>query len=73
LCWLPSVRRWADVAEALLAPGGRLFIREGHPMLWTLEDFRGDGLLVVRYPYFERPEPTIDEAPGTYVEPEFRS
>jgi SAM-dependent methyltransferase len=68
LCWLPSVRRWADVVEALLAPGGRLFIREGHPMLWTLEDSRGDGLLVVHYPYFERPEPTIDEAPGTYVE-----
>lgn len=35
LCWLPSIRRWADVVAALLRPGGRLFIREGHPVLWA--------------------------------------
>ena len=40
LCWLPSVRRWAEVVAALLRPGGRLFIREGHPMLWSLADPR---------------------------------
>ena len=68
LCWLPSVRRWAEVVAALLAPGGRLFIREGHPMLWTLEDGRPDGLLVADYPYFETDEPTVEEVPGTYVE-----
>ena len=43
LCWLPSVREWADVVAALLRPGGRLFIREGHPMLWSLSDPRDDG------------------------------
>ena len=53
LCWLPDIRRWADVVAVLLRPGGRLFIREGHPMLWTLSDPRPDGLLVVEYPYFE--------------------
>src|SRR5215470_11484175 len=53
LCWLPSIARWAAVVAALLRPGGRLFIREGHPMLWTLADPRPDGLLVVEYPYFE--------------------
>jgi SAM-dependent methyltransferase len=68
LCWLPSVRRWADVVANLLAPGGRLFMREGHPMLWTLEDGRADGLLVADYPYFERDEPMIFDDPGTYVE-----
>jgi hypothetical protein len=51
----------------LLRPGGRLFIREGHPMLWTLADPRVDGLLVVEYPYFEREEPTVWDEPGTYV------
>ena len=40
LCWLPSVARWAEVVSALLKPGGRLFIREGHPMLWSLADPR---------------------------------
>jgi SAM-dependent methyltransferase len=67
LCWLPSIRRWADVVGGLLRPGGRLFLREGHPMLWSLADARPDGLLVVDYPYFERDEPTIWEEGGTYV------
>ena len=33
ICWLPSIRRWAQVVAALLRPGGRLFIRDGHPVL----------------------------------------
>src|SRR5581483_5713442 len=70
LCWLPSIRRWADVVAGLLAPGGRLFMREGHPMLWTLEDERPDGRLVAHYPYFERDEPMIFNYSGTYVETE---
>jgi SAM-dependent methyltransferase len=68
LCWLPDIRRWAGVVAALLRPGGRLFIREGHPMLWSLEDTRQDGLLVVEHPYFERPEPMVFDEGGTYVE-----
>jgi hypothetical protein len=52
----------------LLRPGGRLFLREGHPMLWTLADPRPDGLLVVEHPYFVTAEPTVWEAGGTYVE-----
>ena len=67
LCWLPSVRRWASVVGDLLRPGGRLFIREGHPMLWTLDDERADDLLVVRYPYFEQAEPMVSDFSGTYV------
>jgi SAM-dependent methyltransferase len=66
LPWLPDVRRWARVVAGLLRPGGRLFIREGHPMLWSLDETRTDGV-VIDYPYFEREEPLIDEDPGTYV------
>jgi SAM-dependent methyltransferase len=68
LCWLPDIARWAGVVAGLLRPGGRLFIREGHPMLWALEDGRDDNLLVVAYPYFERPEPMVFDEGGTYVE-----
>jgi SAM-dependent methyltransferase len=68
LCWLPSITRWAEVVATLLRPGGRLFIREGHPMLWSLADPRPDKLLTVEWPYFERPEPTIWDEGGTYVE-----
>jgi len=53
LCWLPDVRRWAGVVAGLLRPGGRLFIREGHPVLWAICDPRPDQLLVLDYPYFE--------------------
>ena len=67
LCWLPSVGRWAQVVAALLRPGGQLFIREGHPMLWTIDDERDDDLLVVRYPYFEREAPNVFTDGGTYV------
>ncbi len=70
LCWLPSVRRWAGVVADLLRPGGRLFIREGHPMLWALDDTRKDGLLAVEFPYFERDEPLIWDEGGTYVQTE---
>jgi SAM-dependent methyltransferase len=67
LCWLPSVRRWARTVSSLLRPGGRLFLREGHPMLWALQDNRDDGLLVVEYPYFEQDEPMAFDQGGTYV------
>jgi len=68
VCWLPDIRRWAQTVAALLRPGGRLFIREGHPVLWSLDEERDDGLLVVDYPYFETPEPDVFEDGGTYVE-----
>lgn len=68
LCWLPSVGRWAGVVASLLKPGGRLFIREGHPMLWSLQDGRDDKLLVIEYPYFEIEAPLVTDEPGTYVE-----
>jgi hypothetical protein len=56
------------VVAGLLRPGGRLFIREGHPMLWSLEEDRPDGLLVVSEPYFERSEPVVWDGGGTYVQ-----
>jgi SAM-dependent methyltransferase len=67
LCWLPDVARWARVVADLLRPGGRLFVREGHPMLWSLSDPRPDGLLVVEYPYFETPGVAFREE-FSYVE-----
>jgi SAM-dependent methyltransferase len=62
ICWLPDIRRWAEVVAGLLRPGGRLFMREGHPMMWALSDPRPDGLLVVEYPYFESPGIVFSEA-----------
>jgi SAM-dependent methyltransferase len=67
LCWLPSIDRWAATVSGLLRPGGRLFIREGHPVLWATGDPRPDGLLTLQHPYVERPEGTRWVAEGTYV------
>lgn len=67
LCWLPDIARWANVVSALLKPGGRLFIRDCHPMLFTIDDAEVDRV-VVRYPYFQTIAPVAIESPGTYVE-----
>ena len=74
LCWLPDVRRWAQVVHDLLRPGGFLFIREGHPMLWAMDESVDDEL-VAGYPYFEVPTPVTDEHDGSYlpVDTTFRS
>ncbi|MCY7264412.1 class I SAM-dependent methyltransferase [Pseudomonas protegens] len=69
LCWLPSIERWAQTVGALLKPGGRLFIREGHPMLWALDEEQRDSLQVA-FPYFECSEPLVWDDDATYVETE---
>jgi SAM-dependent methyltransferase len=66
LCWLPDIARWAAVVDELLEPGGRLFLREGHPMLWAFDETSA-GDLTLGYPYFETEDPTLDEDEGTYV------
>ncbi|OZD43206.1 SAM-dependent methyltransferase [Rhodococcus sp. 06-1477-1B] len=66
LCWLPSVTEWAGVVADLLAPGGTLHIREGHPILWSLnEDLPG---LSLAFPYFEQTAPLEWDDDSTYVE-----
>ena len=66
LCWLPDIIGWARVVAALLSSGGRLFVRELHPVLYTLDDERDDELLVVRYPYFNTAEPQFVNSPNSY-------
>ncbi len=72
LCWIPDVRRWAAVVAGLLKPGGgKLFIREGHPMLWAMDDktTTAEGALVVKYPYFERGgQAQLFDEGATYVQ-----
>lgn len=67
LGWLPDVAGWARVVADLLVPGGRLHIREGHPMLWAIDELATDGRLVVEHTYFERPEPIVWHSDESYV------
>lgn len=66
LNWLPSIKEWARVVYDLLLPGGRIYLREGHPMLLALADTT-DGSLRLEYPYFETSEPMIFDEPHTYT------
>jgi SAM-dependent methyltransferase len=66
--WLPDIRLWADVVASLLKPGGRLYIRDGHPMAATLDDERTDDSLVVKYPYFETEDPMVWDEQVTYTD-----
>ena len=66
--WLPDIRAWARVVAATLRPGGRLFMREGHPMLYALDQTRTDQLLVVEHSYFEQAQPQRWEEPHTYTD-----
>lgn len=67
LNWLPSIDKWARTVAALLKPGGRLLLREGHPMLLALDESCQDELRI-SHPYFERQEPTVWCDDSTYVE-----
>lgn len=81
LCWLSSVTRWAAVVRECLAPGGTFYIRDGHPMLFTLADEDTPGFmarprdehggrdLLVTYPYFETIDGTSFDSNGTYADP----
>ncbi len=67
IIWLPDIDRWAGIVAELLRPGGRFFMREGHPVLYATADPGPDGLVALEHPYFERPDPTVWNATGTYV------
>lgn len=64
LCWLPDIAAWARVVAALLRPGGRLHVRDGHPMLMALEDD-----LSLTYPYDGGPV-RFDDAWPDYADPD---
>lgn len=68
LCWLPDMTRWAETVAKVLRPGGRLFVREGHPMLGALGTELGEGAMFpLEYPYHPHTEPIIESTSGTYV------
>ncbi len=68
LCWLPEINPWARVVADLLRPGGRLFLREGHPVLWAIDETQPQPTL--GYPYYEHAEPLVFDEPQTYVDTE---
>lgn len=66
ICWLPSITRWASVVRALLAPGGMLYIRDVHPVLWATES-SAPGKLELVGSYFESETPFTETSAETYA------
>jgi SAM-dependent methyltransferase len=64
--WIPSIARWMEVAAELLRPGGRLYLRDVHPMSMVI-DPETDLELRLRYPYGEVTEPVTLNDDQTYA------
>jgi ubiquinone/menaquinone biosynthesis C-methylase UbiE len=64
LGWLPDIGAFFGVVSRLLAPGGRLFIYEMHPMLNMFEPEKG---LTVDSSYF-RSEPFVEQESPDYFD-----
>jgi len=71
LCWLARIEPWARAVAALLKPGGRLFLRDGHPMLMAVNEDQQDRLQL-EYSYFEHEAPTVWHSDQTYVDSDQR-
>ncbi|MGH6933696.1 MAG: class I SAM-dependent methyltransferase [Dongiaceae bacterium] len=68
LCWLPDLRRWAEIVMRLLAPGGFLYVLEGHPTANILEQTERTGAIFANYPYFNGAEPVLFHVDKTYAD-----
>jgi SAM-dependent methyltransferase len=64
LCWLPDIRRWAETAASLVAPGGFLYLAEFHPLTDILDDATGSR---VEHDYFAR-DAWIEDDPAGYTD-----
>ncbi len=68
LNWLPDIRAWARVAAGFVKPGGFLYLYEGHPMLWSLDEDRAELPFQLKYPYFEAERPIEWDWDQTYTD-----
>ena len=66
ICWLPDIEGWARVISYFLKPGGTFYMREGHPMMWSLDQSIDDELRVVE-PYFNTGEPLVEDESSSYA------
>jgi 2-polyprenyl-3-methyl-5-hydroxy-6-metoxy-1,4-benzoquinol methylase len=64
LVWLPDLPRWARVVASLLAPGGFLYLVEGHPLAQVLDSACGAHVV---HDYFD-PGPHAADFASTYTD-----
>ena len=57
ICWLPDLASWGRTVAALLAPSGFLYLADGHPFLYMLDE--RDPRLLPGYDYRSAPDAPI--------------
>jgi SAM-dependent methyltransferase len=72
LCWVPSFTEWVRAAAGCVRPGGRLYLRDGHPITDTFDHDRRDGEVVCVGDYFAEGIPIRDDSGYTYTGDETR-
>lgn len=65
--WLPDIKRWAQVVAALLRPGGRFHITEGHPVAMIFSEDSTLENMQIEFPYFEGSPPIRWTDTATYA------
>ncbi|WP_062200787.1 class I SAM-dependent methyltransferase [Demequina salsinemoris] len=63
--WLDDLGAWARQIAELLRPGGVFYIRDGHPMLGTIDEARAEP--VARYRYFSDGRALQWDEAATYI------
>ena len=73
ICWLPDIRRWAQVVAHFLKPGGALYLAEGHPTALVFDDDAPgtDGRPGFFVPYFLKEALILNDA-RDYADPAAR-
>ena len=61
LGWLPDLDKWAEIISHFLKAGGKFYIAEFHPIIWTFDS----KFEFLEYPYLNS-EMIIDESNSTY-------
>lgn len=69
IIWLPNIARWGKVVGSLLKPGGRLYLLEIHPLVFSLQEDNGRHIVGERWKTAPD-KPLVQDIPVTYNEDE---
>jgi SAM-dependent methyltransferase len=69
ICWLPDIRRWAEIVANFLKPNGSVYLAESHPAALVFDDRTrlSDGKPGYYVPYFLE-GPLIENDPRDYAD-----
>ncbi len=69
LCWLPDLKRWAEIISHFLKPGGFFYVFDSHPFSLIFDDSARVAELQITQSYFYGSEPEYWEPEADYADP----